>query len=109
MFSFASIAVALSGNPQAQSPSAQQASQFTALIPIIMIVFVFYFLIIRPQKKQRKEHAQMIQDLKKNDEVITSGGVYATIVAIKDETFVLRIADDVKIEIQKGSIQGLKK
>jgi len=106
MFYLVGMAYAAGANPQSQS---SQPHPLSSLIPIILIFVVFYFLLIRPQRKQQKEHAKMIENLKKNDEVITNGGIHGTIVAVKDNTFILRIADNVKIEIQKSYIAGLKK
>lgn len=79
------------------------------LVPVLFTFGVFYFLVIRPQQKKQKEHEVMINSLKKNDEVITNSGIYGTIVNIKDKTFVLRVDDDAKIEIDKSFIMCLKK
>ncbi len=70
---------------------------------------IFYFLIIVPQKKQQKQHKDMIDNLKKNDEVITSGGIHGTIVNVKDHTVILKVDDNVKVEIQKSSISTMKR
>ena len=78
-------------------------------LPLVFLFVVFYFLILRPQQKKQKEHAQMLTKLDKNDEVITSGGVHATVVSVGEKTMILRIADNVKIEIEKSSIQTVKK
>jgi len=78
-------------------------------IPLIFIFIVFYFLIIRPQQKKQKEHQGMIESLKKNDEIVTAGGVLGTIVNIKENTFVVRVDENVKIEIEKKSIAYIKK
>ena len=78
-------------------------------MPIIFIFGIFYFLLIRPQQKKQKDHEKVIQELKKNDEVVTSGGVHGTIVNVKDSTFVLRIDDNVKVEINKSAVAYLKK
>jgi len=78
-------------------------------VPLIFIFAVFYFLIIRPQQKKQKEHQALIQGLKKNDEVITSGGMHGTIVNSKEKTFVLRVDENTKIEIDKNSVAYLKK
>ena len=78
-------------------------------MPIIFIFAIFYFLLIRPQQKKQKEHGKMIQELKKNDEVVTNGGVHGTIVNVKDTTFVLKIDENVKVEINKTAIAYLKK
>ena len=79
------------------------------LLPIVMIFIIFYFLLIKPQKKQQDEHRKMVAVLKKNDEVITSGGIHGTIVNVKDHTVILKVDDNVKVEIQKGSITTMKR
>ncbi|MBI5143851.1 MAG: preprotein translocase subunit YajC [Candidatus Omnitrophica bacterium] len=79
------------------------------LMPIILIFVIFYFLLIRPQKKTQDEHKKMIQGLKKNDEVITSGGVHGTIANVKESTVTLKVDDNVKIEVQKNSISTIKR
>lgn len=86
-----------------------QPSPFLQFLPLVFLFVVFYFLILRPQQKKQKEHEQMLTKLDKNDEVITSGGVHATVVSVGEKTIILRIADSVKIEIEKGSIQTVKK
>ncbi|MBU1121549.1 MAG: preprotein translocase subunit YajC [Candidatus Omnitrophota bacterium] len=78
-------------------------------IPLIFIFVVFYFLIIRPQTKKQKEHQALITNLKKNDEVVTSGGIHGTIINIKEKTFVIRVDDNAKIEIDKNAISYVEK
>ncbi len=87
---------------QAQSP-------LVSLMPVILIFVVFYFLLIRPQKKTQDEHKKMIAALKKNDEVITSGGIHGTITNVKDTTVTLKVDDNVKIEVQKNNISVMKR
>jgi preprotein translocase subunit YajC len=65
-------------------------------------------LIIRPQRKKEKEHQQTLSNLNKNDEIITVGGIHATIVNVKDKTIVARIDDNVKIELEKSSVVHVK-
>ena len=79
------------------------------LVPLLFIFFIFYFLIIRPQQKKQKEHGRMVSGLKKNDEVVTSGGIHGTIVNVKDKTFVVRVDENAKIELDKASIAYAKK
>ena len=79
------------------------------LLPIILIFVIFYFLLIRPQKKQQDEHRKMIASLKKNDEVITSGGIHGTITNVKEHTVTLKVDDNVKVEVQKNSIASMKR
>ncbi len=78
-------------------------------VMIIAMVGFMYFVVFRPQQKRQKEHADLLSKLDKNDEVITTGGVHATVVSVGDKTAILRIADNVKIEIEKGSITQVTK
>ena len=66
-------------------------------------------MLIRPQQKKQKEHADMVAGIDKNDEVITVGGVHATVISVGEKTAILRIADNVKIEIEKASITQVTK
>jgi len=79
------------------------------LIAIVLIFVVFYFLLIRPQKKQQDAHKKMLAALKKNDEIITAGGIHGVIANVKDATVTLKVDDNVKIEIQKSGIASVKK
>lgn len=81
----------------------------TFLIQFGLIMVVFYFLLFRPQKKAQNEHKKMIAGMKKNDEVITSGGIHGTIVNVKDHTVILKVDDNVKVEIQKSGISTMKR
>ena len=78
-------------------------------LPLIFIFIIFYFLLIRPQKTKDKEHQKMLSNLNKNDEVVTSSGIHGTIVNVKDKTLILRIDDNVKIEIEKNCVAYVKK
>lgn len=89
--------------------NAEQPSMFLQFMPLIFLFVIFYFLIIRPQQKKQKEHADMIAKLQKNDEIITAGGVHATVISVGDSTLTVRIADNVKIEIEKSSVGQVKK
>ena len=74
---------------------------------IIGLMFAgFWFLIISPQRKKQKAHAKMLEALVSGDEVVTSGGIYGTITNVKDDRYVLKIADNTKIEISKPSISS---
>lgn len=80
---------------------------FLTFLPIILIFVIFYFLLIRPQQKRQKEHQTMLDRISKGDRVVTSGGMYGTVVGVKDNVVVLRIADDVKVEFAKSSVSGI--
>ena len=90
------------------APAGGTGSSLIGLMPIAIIFIIFYFLLIRPQKKNQQEHAKMISNLTKNDEVITSGGLYGTIVNIQNDVVTLRVDDNTRIKIQKGSVSKLK-
>lgn len=96
---------------QPASGQASGAQGFLASIfPLLIIVVIFYFMLIRPQQKQQKKHKEMLSALKKGDRVLTSGGIYGTVVGISDaeNIVVLRISDEVKIEVAKGYVVSLK-
>jgi preprotein translocase subunit YajC len=78
--------------------------QINMLIPFIAMFAIFYFLLIRPQQKKQRELRQMLQNLKRGDRVVTSGGIYGTIVKIRNDIVHLEIADQVRIRLNKSSI-----
>ena len=80
-----------------------------SLMPIIFIFIIFYFLLIRPQKKAQDEHKKMISSLKKNDEVVTSGGIHGTIVNVKEAVVTLKVDDNVKVDVEKSCIARVKR
>jgi len=90
-------------------PQAPQVNPLINLFPLILIFVIFYFLLIRPQKTKEKEHSKMLTNLNKNDEVVTSSGIHGTIVNVKDKTIILRIDDNVKMEIEKNAVAYIKK
>ena len=76
-------------------------------VPFILILVVFYFLLIRPQQRKQKTHQLMIENLDKGDRIVTAGGLYGTVVAVKEDRFVLKIAENVKIELIKNQVAHL--
>lgn len=108
MFLLGLFSLANAAGPAAGQPSA--ASPLASFIPFILIFVVFYFLLIMPQQKQRKEMAKMLESLKKGDYVLTSSGIYGTIISIKPEGIELKVDDNVKLLILKSAIaQVIKK
>jgi preprotein translocase subunit YajC len=77
------------------------------LIPFIAMFAIFYFLLIRPQQKKQRELRQMLQNLKRGDRVVTSGGIYGTIIKIRNDIIHLEIADQVRIRVNKSAIADL--
>ncbi len=78
------------------------------LLPFILMFVILYLLLIRPQQKKHRVHQQMLQTLKKGDRVLTTGGLFGTVVGIKENEniVVLRLAENVKVEVQKGAISA---
>ncbi len=82
-----------------------EANPIMAFFPLILMFGVFYFLLIRPQQKKEKDKQAMIQNIKKGDKVVTSGGILGTVVGVKDNIVVLKVGDgDTKIEFLKSAI-----
>ncbi len=74
------------------------------LIPFVLMALVMYFILLRPQMKQQKDLTRMQGNLKKNDEVVTYGGIYGTVVNLKEQTVTLRVDDNVRLEVDKTAI-----
>ena len=91
---------------QQGQPSAPRGggSFVTALIPFILVFVIFYLLIIMPSRKRQKKHQQMVEELKPGDKIVTSGGVYGTVMGIQKDRIELKIAANVKIEITKNAV-----
>ncbi len=79
---------------------------FGGMLPLVLMFGVIYLLLIRPASKQRKQHASLLNELKKDDEVVTNGGIYGRIVNLEDRVVTLEIADKVKIKILRDRIAG---
>ncbi len=90
-------------------PQAPAVNPLVQFFPLILIFVVFYFLLIRPQKTKEKEHQKMLASVAKNDEIVTSSGIHGTVINVKDKTVILRIDDNVKIEIEKNCVAYIKK
>ena len=103
MYPFVSVAYAQSaGEAASQSP-------FFQFIPLVLILGVFWFLIIRPQQKKQKEHVSMVDSLRKGDKVITNGGIFGTIVKVGDDRITLEIASKVQIQIERQQVARMDK
>lgn len=84
--------------------AAGQGSGWSSMIMIVLLIAIFYFLMIRPQQKKQKEIKKFREGLKKGDKIITAGGIYGRIKEIKETSMMISIANDVTIEIDKGSV-----
>jgi len=77
------------------------------LFMYVPIVLIFYFLIIRPQQQQQKKIKQMLEALKKNDEVVTTSGIHGTVAIVKEKTVVVRVDEGCRIEFDRESIAAV--
>jgi preprotein translocase subunit YajC len=75
-------------------------------LPIILLFVGMWFLIIAPQRKRQKAHDKMLSELSSGDEIVTTGGIYGTITNVKDDRFVVKIADNTKIELGKSFVSS---
>ena len=78
-----------------------------SFLPLVLIFVVFYFLLIRPQQKKAKQHQEMLGKLKKNDEVMTSGGIYGKVVTLADNVVTLEVAPNVRIRVNRPQISAV--
>ena len=74
------------------------------LLQFVPIFLILYFLLIRPQQKKQKDMQKMLQNLKKGDRVLTSGGLYGSVVGVEDAKVVLRVSEDLKLEFAKSAV-----
>lgn len=91
----------------AQPSGGQAGSPWGMFIPLALMFVVLYFFMIRPQQKRQKEKEKMLDALKKGDRVLTVGGIYGDIQQVKENTVVVRIADNVKVDVQRSAISSV--
>jgi preprotein translocase subunit YajC len=88
----------------ASQPGAPQQPLWWTFGPVVLVFVIFYFLLIAPARKKQKKHQEMLNELKPGDRVITQGGIHGTVSGVSDAVVQLKIADQVKIEVDKRSI-----
>ncbi len=81
-----------------------QPNPLINLVPIAAIFVIFYFLLIRPQQQQQKAHEKMLADIKKGDKILTSGGLYGTVLGIKGDDLEVRFAETVKLIVARSAV-----
>ena len=74
------------------------------LLPLVAMMGIIWFLLIRPQQKEQQRHREMVRSLKKGDEVVTLGGLYGKVLSLTDEKVALRIAENVKVDVERSKI-----
>lgn len=85
----------------------ESPSPLVTMLPLVLIFVVFWFLIIRPQKKQQDQRKAMISAVKRGDKIVTNGGLFGEVKDVKQDRLVVTIADGVKVEIAKSAISGV--
>jgi len=95
-------------SPTSGAP-AQQGNLLVLIVPYALIFIVFYFLMIRPTRQRQKEHARLLEALKPGDKVVCAGGIHATVVGVADATVQVRIADQVRVDVERTSITTVKR
>lgn len=88
----------------AASPAAQTEGAFSSIFMIVAIFVLFYFMLIRPQNKRAKEHRELVANLKKGDEVVTTGGIVAKIVSVSEQYITISPSEGVELKMQRGSV-----
>ena len=99
---FLSLAQQAGGQPGRQP--VPQGNFLTALVPFILVFVIFYLLIIMPQRKKQKKHLEMVENLKPGSRIITTGGIYGTVMGVQKDRVELKVAANVKIDITKSAI-----
>jgi len=93
---------------QQAAPGARpQGNMLTALIPFLLVFVVFYLLIIMPTRKKQKKHQDLVNNLKPGDRVVTSGGIFGTVMGVQPDKIELKIAANVKIDVTKSAIGAI--
>jgi len=103
LFLFSSQLWSMASKPN-PDPNAPPPPVWVSYVPLLFMVFIFYFLLIRPQSKQRREKQNMLSNLKKGDNIVTQGGMYATIVNVGPNFFEIKLNEETKVKIQKSAV-----
>ena len=80
-----------------------------SLVPLVVIFGIFYLLLIMPMRKRQKKHQEMLKAITKGDNVVTTGGMFGTVVEVQDDIVHLRVADNVKLRVALSAVAGLAK
>ncbi len=100
---FGTLAMAASQAAAADNAAAA-GNPLGQFLPLILIFVIFYFFLIRPQQKKAKEHQQLLNAIKKDERIVTTGGLYGTVVAVRGDILEVRIAENVKVQIARSAI-----
>ena len=102
------MAYAMGPTPQGGGGQGGAGGLLGSLLPLVLIFVIFYFLLIRPQQKRANEHKNMLDNLKKGDKIITSGGIYGVIEAVGANTVTIKIGENVRVKLGKAYVAALR-
>jgi preprotein translocase subunit YajC len=88
---------------------AQQSNPLMALMPIIIMLVIFYLLLFMPMRRRQKKHQELLAKLTKGDRVVTTGGIFGTVLGVEDDIIQLKVAENVKLQVARSAIAGLAK
>jgi preprotein translocase subunit YajC len=94
---------------QPAAPASSPGGGFGFFVPFIFIFIIMYFMLFRPQKKKQQEQQRLIAALKTGDKVVTNAGIHGLIANVKETTVMLKVADNVKIEMEKSAVTNVVK
>ncbi len=97
----------LMGAPEASGGGGGAGQMMTTFITFGLVILIFYFLIIRPQNKKQKETQKMLAALKKGDKVVSIGGIRGTITSVREQTVVMKVDDNTKLEFSKNAVSNV--
>lgn len=96
----------MNGIAYAQAQGGSATSLFGSIVPIVLMIAIFYFLLIRPQQKKEKQRVAMVNSLQKGDRVITSSGMYGVVQSVNNDIVVLKIGTNTTVEFAKAAVQA---
>ncbi|MDR0457340.1 MAG: preprotein translocase subunit YajC [Treponema sp.] len=102
------LSLLMAAPPTADGASGGPAGSLMTFLPFIAIIAIFYFLIIRPQNKKQKETQKMLSTLKKGDRVVTIGGIHGTIQSVKEQSIIVKVDENTKIEFSRSAVSGVE-
>jgi len=99
----------LMGMGQGGGEGGSAGSSLFSFLPLVAIIAIFYFLILRPQNKKQKETQKMLSALKKGDRIVTIGGIHGVIQSVKESSVIVKVDENVKLEFSRSAVSGVER